>query len=380
MKTPKIIYTFVTLAMLSIMLLSMYSPANAGGILGDIVNAVVPGAGTKLDDLHRQVKDAVPPYKAIEEAGSKTVNEAFVQSGAPALQELIARSRDDALRAGVQPIPPDIKRNLSGFVPTNILDMVRYRVKGGGDLTLQVNSIRYGEANAITLDYVVVFADEDGAQFNPTLWAHELRHVRQYQDWGLKDFAIRYLRDYRGVESQAYEEETRYAAWVAMNNVRNSTPINRPVYRFSTASNSDLCSTAVGSCQVNGSAQVGTPCWCNSPMGAATGSLMPTAMSGNMNPPPTTQPPPIAPPPPPVPMANACTTQFGSCAMGVAMAVGSQCTCFMPQGNFPGIAQQRNMNNMCASQAGMCPMGMPMASGDACYCQTPMGPAPGQVP
>ena len=65
---------------------------NAGGILGDIVNAVVPGAGTTLDNAHRDLKNALPPYKAIEEGASQTVNEAFVQSGAPALQELIARS------------------------------------------------------------------------------------------------------------------------------------------------------------------------------------------------------------------------------------------------------------------------------------------------
>ena len=119
---------------------------NAGGLIGDIVNVVIPGAGTTLDDAHRQIKEAIPPYKAIEEGTSKTVNETLVQAGAPALQELIARSRDDALQNGVQPIPPDIRQNLSGFIPESVLNVARYRVNGGGDLTLQVNAIRYGEA------------------------------------------------------------------------------------------------------------------------------------------------------------------------------------------------------------------------------------------
>ena len=218
------------------------SSAQAGGLLGDIVNVVIPGAGTKLDDAHRQIKDAIPPYKAIEEGASKTVNETFVQAGAPLLQELIARSRDDALRAGVQPIPPDIRRNLAGFIPEQVLNTARYRVQGGGDLTLQVNSIRYGEAQAITLDYVIVFKEANDALYNPTLWAHELTHIGQYQRWGIRDFSIRYVRSYQTVESEAYEAETRYVAWAGLKNTQqwastgnpiNAAMVNRPVSSFS---------------------------------------------------------------------------------------------------------------------------------------------------
>jgi Domain of unknown function (DUF4157) len=259
-------------------------PAMAGGILGDIVNTVVPGAGTKLDDAHRQIKNAIPPYKALEEGASKVVNEAAVQTTAPLLQELIARSRDDALRAGVKPIPPDIRRNLMGFIPDQALDAVRYRVQGGGDLTLQVNAIRYGEAQAITLDYVVVFKETNDALYNPTLWAHELTHVSQYQRMGIRDFAIRYVRNYRAIEDEAYQAETRYVAWASLKNSQqwassggsiNAAMVNRPVAAFSFDGVSNTCGTAITSCQMNGSAPVGTPCWCNTPMGAATGSLVP---------------------------------------------------------------------------------------------------------
>jgi hypothetical protein len=102
----------------------------------------IDACGLPLDNAHREIKNAIPPYKAIEEGATHAVNEAFVQAGVPVLQELIARSRDDALRNGVDPIPPDIRSNLTGFIPENILNIVRYRVSGGGDLTLQVNAIR----------------------------------------------------------------------------------------------------------------------------------------------------------------------------------------------------------------------------------------------
>jgi hypothetical protein len=270
---------------ISLICFAAVSPVSAGGILGDIVNTVIPGAGTALDDAHRQVKNAIPPYKALEESASRTVNEAFVQAGAPALQELLARSRDDALRNGVQPIPDAIRRNLTGFIPDNILNVARYRVKGGGDLTLQVNAIRYGEAQAITLDYVIVFKEENDASYNPTLWAHELTHVGQFQRWGIHDFAIRYLRSYQDVENEAYQTETRYVAWAGLRNSGqfastggpiNAGMVNRPVSPFGAAGTSNLCGTAIGVCQVNGSAPVGTPCWCNTLQGAATGSLIPS--------------------------------------------------------------------------------------------------------
>lgn len=361
-------------------LLVSASSAYAGGLLGDIINKVVPGAGTALDNAHRQIKDAVPPYKAVEEGASKAVNESFVQTGAPTLQELIARSRDDALRHGVSPIPQAIRQNLAGFIPDRVLNVARYRVKGGGDLTLQVNAIRYGEAQAITLDYVIIFKFENDALYNPSLWVHELTHVDQYQRWGLRDFSIRYLRNYEAVEREAYEAETRYAAWVAQRNTADlasassgsslARALNRPVTSFASTQPSSTCGTAVTYCSVPGSAPVGTPCWCNTPYGAATGSLVPDSGSTGNN---------LPPPPPPVQQANACTTPRGSCPLGVTLPVGAQCTCFTPQGNFPGQAQLRSQASACYTPAGACPLGVALFSGDPCYCPSQMGPIWGQA-
>lgn len=357
------------------------SSAYAGGLLGDMINRVVPGAGTALDDAHRQIKDAVPPYKAVEEGASKVVNESLVQTGAPALQELIARSRDDALRQGVRPIPQAIRENFAGFIPERVLNAARYRVKGGGDLTLQVNAIRYGEAQAITLDYVIVFKFEDDALYNPSLWAHELTHVDQYQRWGLRDFSIQYLRHYEVVEREAYEAETRYASWVAQQNSTDLAPttsgssltraLNRPVTSFASTRPSSTCSTAVTSCSVSGSAPVGTPCWCKTPYGPAIGSLIPDSGVSVSSPLPL--------PPPPMQQANVCSTSRGSCPLGVELPVGSQCTCFTPQGNFSGQAQLRGSASACYTPAGACTLGVAIFSGDPCYCPSQIGPIWGQA-
>lgn len=330
----------------SVVALFLVTGAHAGGLLGDIINKVAPGVGTRLDDVHRDIKEAVPPYKAIEEGGSRVVNESLVQATAPLLQEAIARSRDDALRSGVSPIPPDIRLNLEGFIPASVLSQVRFRVKGGGDLSLQVNAIRYGEANAIALDYVVVFKNQDDALYNPALWAHELTHISQYQRWGIRDFAIRYVRDYAAVEKEAYEAETRYVAWAGLQNARNAGSVaagadvfNRPIAALGGGRHSSTCGTAVGACGVGGSAPIGTPCWCGTPFGPATGSLLPDQTAQASTPAPA--PPVIAP-----------------VSMGMSSGTGMQgCGCWGPT---TGVAvEPRCQSGAVQAMAcpGMCQMG-----------------------
>ena len=189
------------------------SPSFAAGSIGDAVNIIAPGIGTALDEAKRQIEGLVPGYAEADQSLSNVASEALVQIAAPALQLLIARSRDDALASGVQPIPSNIRNDLAGFIPDHILDIARFRVGGGGDLTLQANAIRYVGAFAITLDYVIVFRNQEDAIRDPVLWAHELTHVMQYQDWGIREFARRYVRNYALVEKAAYDAQTRYIAW-----------------------------------------------------------------------------------------------------------------------------------------------------------------------
>jgi hypothetical protein len=67
------------------------------------------------------------------------------------------------------------------------------------------NVIRLTDVPAITLDDVVVFKDRRAALEDPKLWAHELKHVMQYAEWGIDGFAARYLSDYWAVENEAWE-------------------------------------------------------------------------------------------------------------------------------------------------------------------------------
>jgi uncharacterized protein DUF4157 len=123
---------------------------------------------------------------------------------APWLADWIVQSRDAAVAQGVAPIPPHVRAALTGYVPEAILDRVRWRAGAAGELTVQQNIFALEEAPAVTLDYVVVFANDEVAS-DPKLWAHEIWHVMQYADWGVREFALRYLQHYEAVENEAAE-------------------------------------------------------------------------------------------------------------------------------------------------------------------------------
>jgi hypothetical protein len=122
---------------------------------------------------------------------------------APLLVRFIQSSRDAALAQGVEKIPKSIRATLEGYVPGATLERVRWRA-GGSDLLSQ-SAFFLKDAQAITLDYVIVFNDENEARNDPKLWAHELRHVMQFEEWGIEGFATRYLADSTAVEDVASE-------------------------------------------------------------------------------------------------------------------------------------------------------------------------------
>jgi hypothetical protein len=135
--------------------------------------------------------------------GGSGVNPALVQTLAPLLADWIARSRDAAITEGVREIPSAVRAVLAGYVPEATLERVRWRTGGGGGMSLQQNVFAFGDVPAITLDYVIVFADEKAALEDPKLWAHELKHVMQFEQWGLAQFAVRYLTNDGAVEQEA---------------------------------------------------------------------------------------------------------------------------------------------------------------------------------
>ncbi len=125
-----------------------------------------------------------------------------------ALTNGIKTAREETIKAGVAPIPDAIRRNLATIFPAEMLDRVRYRV--GRDGTIGMQAFQYGEVQAMTLIDIVVFRSDQDALGNDGLWAHELTHVRQYDRWGVDEFARRYVRDHKAVEDEAYSFEAEY--------------------------------------------------------------------------------------------------------------------------------------------------------------------------
>jgi len=139
---------------------------------------------------------------------------ALLDYAGTALARLIEGARQQAIADGVRPIPPGVYRSLLGYFPPALLHRVRFAVGGTRRLSLPMLAFSYGDAEAITLGDVILFKNEQMAETNLKLWAHELTHVMQYQRWGIRGFAERYVRDSTGVEQEAIDTANRFAAWL----------------------------------------------------------------------------------------------------------------------------------------------------------------------
>lgn len=125
----------------------------------------------------------------------------------------LRQSRQAAVRAGVQPMPPDIRSKLARYFPASLLDGVRYRVGFKSDTTMQGAALGVKGEDAITLINVVVFRTAKKAR-NDELWAHEMQHVCQFRRWGVDGFVRRYIKNDWAVEWQAYETEFNYERYL----------------------------------------------------------------------------------------------------------------------------------------------------------------------
>jgi hypothetical protein len=150
---------------------------------------------------------------AVPAWGQFAVPPAIADYATGLLAQWIDASRQQAMRQGVQPMPPRIYRALLGYFPAELLASVVCRSGSTQDDPLPFLAFRYGDALALTLGDVIVFRDKDAMQSDLRLWAHEVTHVMQYRRWGLQGFAARYLRDHDGVEREAYTNADRFVAW-----------------------------------------------------------------------------------------------------------------------------------------------------------------------
>ena len=130
---------------------------------------------------------------------------------APALALWLVESRNTA-EADAQPIPLNIKVQLQPYYDDRVLDAARYKVGDDEEMSAGGTMLQNEDTVAVTLIDVIVFRDEDDALNNVALWAHELKHVQQYQEWGVNEFAARYTRNYNDVEKPAYAIQTQVAS------------------------------------------------------------------------------------------------------------------------------------------------------------------------
>lgn len=137
----------------------------------------------------------------------------LAHAAAPTLARWIEASRRQALAEGVKPIPPSVRRRLTGYYPAELLNRVHYRVGLAKAASLPVAAFEYGHTIAMTLDDVIVFRDPQRAEMDASLWAHELRHVMQFRSWGVARFAETYLADWESVETEARTAASEFDIW-----------------------------------------------------------------------------------------------------------------------------------------------------------------------
>lgn len=120
-------------------------------------------------------------------------------------------SRDTAIRTA-KPIPASVRSRLRGIVSEPVLAVAMYKIGDTGLLNAAPIVQRFSKQTAaVTLIDVVVFRNQAGAD-DVALWAHELAHVDQFMRWGVRDFGIRYTRDYGAVEREAETWRERFVS------------------------------------------------------------------------------------------------------------------------------------------------------------------------
>ncbi|WP_445222547.1 DUF4157 domain-containing protein [Bradyrhizobium sp. Pa8] len=96
----------------------------------------------------------------------------------PTLERAIVESRNTAIN-GSLPIPPNVRRALTGYIDEDALNRARFKIGDNGFINLARLIEQGGQASAVTLIDVIVFRGPSEAN-DLSLWAHELTHVGQY--------------------------------------------------------------------------------------------------------------------------------------------------------------------------------------------------------
>lgn len=197
--------------LLLLLAFAMHEPATAGGLLGDVVKGVgratgikpLEKAGQELDNAHRDIKNAIPPYKEIEESGSEFVRKRFLDMCNSTFQALtnavIARcSNWDGRLEGQD----RIRNAIATLTDAGLFKKDEF----GG---VQIRWCPLSGAHGMAPDRGRIYLDIGSINDNPAniaaLLAHEMTHIRQYRRMGTDEFKCEYSRKF--VECQGCQDE-----------------------------------------------------------------------------------------------------------------------------------------------------------------------------
>lgn len=176
------------------------SPGNIGEQLGQAGEDI----GSTVDKAGQDVADALNELQANLLTG-------------PALEQAIIASYNSAIGTSM-PIAQDMRSALTGYASESSLNRARFKIGDNGFLNLARLLEQGGFADAVTLDNLIIFRGPSEAS-NPSIWAHELVHVDQYNG-DIRSFSVRYSRNYRSIEDPAYEKGDNYWNWANQRNTQ----------------------------------------------------------------------------------------------------------------------------------------------------------------
>jgi hypothetical protein len=193
-------------------------------------------------------------------------------------------------RISWRPIPMDIANSLRQMgVNPGAIARAKYSTDWGAAANGTIHQLLLGNgmAVAVTLEDIIVFRDGRSVG-DLALWAHELKHVEQYSQMGVRGFAQRYVADHNSLEGPGYAEQHRVDNLVASSgqsasSVRpnfatfqnqqpafstQSAPPVRPTIYYS------FCATQFGnSPTIQGGLPNGSPCSIPTPQGILWGQV-----------------------------------------------------------------------------------------------------------
>jgi len=274
-------------AILEAVLLGGALPANAQflGIklptLSEVENTVknnVPHIDTRSGQIHMNTPGG-PRVMYNSRNGQWQATPGPVLEGAAgeALAQAIWAAKG---RISWRPIPADIANSLRQMgVNPGAIARAKYSTDWGAAANGTIHQVLLGNglAGAVTLEDIIVFRDGRSVS-DLALWAHELKHVEQYSQMGVRGFAQRYVADHNSLEGPGYAEQNRVEALVSSGQSapsvqQNFSPFqNQPVQRPATYYS--FCATQFGNSPTfQGGLPNGAACSIPTPQGVLWGQV-----------------------------------------------------------------------------------------------------------